>query len=87
MLPLFSYDPICSYDEGGEDTSWEAEVEYVEAILCQSPALSSVTAEISAILRHKFVKTQNGGSSESPEEANQAEAEVELAGLELAPSA
>ena len=32
----------------------------VEAILGKSPALSSATAEISAILRNKFMKTQEG---------------------------
>ena len=37
-------------DEGEEDTSWEAEVEQVEAILGQPAALNPATAKISAIL-------------------------------------
>ena len=52
--------PEVGDDEGDEDTSWEAEVEQVEAILGQSLALSSATAEISAILTNKFMKTQKG---------------------------
>ena len=52
--------PEAGDGEGDEDTSWETEVEQVEAILGQSPALSSVTAEISAILRNKFSKTPKG---------------------------
>ena len=52
--------PDVGDDEGYENTSREAEVQQVDAMLGQSAALSSVSAEVGAILRRRFVKTPKG---------------------------
>ena len=61
------------HDEGGEDTSWEAEVEQVEAILSQTPTLSSVTAEISAtVTRIETLRSEReAGASEAQEKTQE----------------